>query len=115
MLRLPVAAGGREVTVMWRTRTLASQILLGVLAIQLITTALGALLYITLSGRMLDQQYEERALAIAGTVARMPGIPAALADGDPGGTIQTEAEAVRHGTDASYIVVTDRTGLRYSH
>jgi two-component system CitB family sensor kinase len=100
---------------MWRTRTLASQILLGVLGILVITTSLGAILYVTLSGRTLDQQYEERALAIAGTVAQMPGLRSALIDGDPAGAIQVDAEAVRHGTDASYIVVTDRTGLRYSH
>jgi two-component system CitB family sensor kinase len=99
----------------WRSRTLASQILLGVLGILVITTSLGALLYVTLSGRSLDRQYEERALAIAGTVAQMPGIRSALADGDSAGAIQTEAEAVRQGTDASYVVVTDRTGLRYSH
>jgi two-component system CitB family sensor kinase len=100
---------------MWRTRTLASQILIGVLGILLITSTLGGFLYVRLSGRLLDQQYEERALGIANTVAQMPDIRRALLAGDPSGVIQTEAERVRRGSDASYVVVTDRTGLRYSH
>jgi two-component system CitB family sensor kinase len=106
---------GRELIVMWRSRTLASQILLGVLSILIVSTVLGAILYVTLTGRQLDRQYEERALGIAASVAQMPDIRRALAADDRSGTVQTLAEQVRHSTDASYVVVTDRTGLRYSH
>jgi two-component system, CitB family, sensor kinase len=98
-----------------RPRTLASQILIGVLGILLITSTLGGFLYVRLSGRLLDQQYEERALGIATTVAQMPDIQHALQVDDPGDIIQTQAEQVRRRTGASYVVVTDRTGLRYSH
>lgn len=100
---------------MWRTRTLASQILLGILGILTVTTVLGAILYVTLTGRQLDRQYEERALGIAASVAQMPDIKRSLASNDHSGAVQTLAEQVRHSTDASYVVVTDRTGLRYSH
>jgi two-component system CitB family sensor kinase len=100
---------------MWRTRTLASQILLGVLGILVVTTLLGGVIYVTLSGQMLDRQYEERALGIANSVAQIPDIRRLLAAGDRSGAIETLAEQVRINTDASYVVVTDRTGLRYSH
>lgn len=100
---------------MWRTRTLASQILWGVLGILVVTTTLGGILYVTLTGRQLDRQYEERALGIAASVAQMPDIRRALAAADHSGTVETLAEQVRHSTDASYVVVADRTGLRYSH
>jgi two-component system CitB family sensor kinase len=100
---------------MWRTRALASQILLGVLGILVVTTMLGAILYVTLTGRQLDRQYEERALGIAMSVAQIPDIRQALVSGDHSGAVQALAEQVRRSTDASYVVVTDRTGLRYSH
>lgn len=100
---------------MWRTRTLASQILLGVLSILIATTTLGAFLYVALAGRELDGQYEQRALGIAASVAQMPDIRRAVGTHDRGGTIQSLAEQVRRGTGASYVVVTDRAGLRYSH
>jgi two-component system CitB family sensor kinase len=97
------------------TRTLASQILLGVLGILVVTTSLGGFLYVELSGRTLDQQYEQRALGIATTVAQLPEIRSALPDRDPHRAIQALAEQVRRRTGASYVVVVDRTGLRYSH
>ena len=100
---------------MWRTRTLASQILVGVLGILIVTTSVGGILYVTLSGRTLDQQYEQRALGIADTVAQMPEIRDALRRQDPGGEIQVRAEQVRKSSHAAYVVVTDWTGLRYSH
>lgn len=100
---------------MWRTRTLASQIQVGVLAILIVTTSVGGFLYVTLSGRTLDQQYEQRALGIADTVAQMPEIRDALVHQDPSGVIQARAEQIRHTSRAAYVVVADWTGLRYSH
>src|SRR5207302_2852197 len=49
------------------------------------------------------------------SVASSATIQQALLDGDPSGVIQTNAEAVRRATGATYIVVTDRQGIRYSH
>jgi two-component system CitB family sensor kinase len=100
---------------MWRSRTLASQVLVGVLGILVVSTAVGGFLYVTLSGHLLDQQYEQRALGIASSVAQIPEIRDALISGDQDGTIQVLAERVRHRTGAAYVVVTDRDGLRYSH
>ncbi|GLY65376.1 ATP-binding protein [Amycolatopsis taiwanensis] len=100
---------------MWRSRPLASQILLGVLGILVATVSAGTLLYAKLTRETLDTQYGQRALGIAMTVAQMPMVQDALVAGDPGHTIDPMAEQVRRTTGAAYVVVTDRTGLRYSH
>ncbi|GAB2963788.1 sensor histidine kinase [Amycolatopsis acidiphila] len=100
---------------MWRSRPLASQILLAVLGILLASVSAGALLYGKLTGQTLDTQYGQRALGIATTVAQMPMIREALLRDDPDHSIQAMAEQVRRSTDAAYVVVTDRSGLRYSH
>ncbi len=100
---------------MLRSRTLASQILVAVLSILVITVSLGAILYVQFSARSLDRQYEQRALGVATAVAQMPTIQAALAAGDPGHVIQPLATRVQQSTGASYVVVIDRSGVRYSH
>ncbi|WP_275290855.1 MULTISPECIES: sensor histidine kinase [unclassified Amycolatopsis] len=100
---------------MWRSRPLASQILVAVLGILLATVAAGALLYVKLTGQTLDTQYGQRALGIANTTAQMPAIRDALVRRDPGHTVQAAAELIRRASGAAYVVVTDRSGLRYSH
>ncbi len=100
---------------MWRQRTLASQILLGVLAILAVTMSIGGALFVVYSRRNLDRQYEQRAVDVANSVAQIPDIRAALPAGDPGHKIAGLAAQVRVATGADYVVVADRTGLRYSH
>jgi two-component system CitB family sensor kinase len=100
---------------MWRSRPLASQILLGVLCILFVTVSAGAFLYVKLTGETLDRQYKERALGIAAAVTQMPMIRDALAHNDPGHSIQAIAGQVRVSTGAAYVVVTDRSGVRFSH
>ena len=65
----------------------------------------------------LTEQYEQRALAIARSVAQRPGLATAVTttDPDPAGPVEQEAEAVRRATGALYVVVTDDQGIRYSH
>jgi two-component system CitB family sensor kinase len=65
----------------------------------------------------LTEQYEQRAVAVARSVAQQPGLATAVTstDPDPHGPVQQEAEAVRRATDALYVVVTDDHGIRYSH
>ncbi|MEO9236621.1 MAG: sensor histidine kinase [Jatrophihabitantaceae bacterium] len=100
---------------MWRLRTLASQILLGILGILLATVAVGGGLYIHQTRQVLDQQYEERARITAAIVAEMPQLQLSLANRDPARTIQRLAQSVIASSGATYVVVTDRAGLRYSH
>ncbi len=94
---------------------LAYQILLFQVAIILLSALLGASAAVWQASRQLDQQYEQRSLAIAESVASNTDIQEELLNGDPGGLIQKSAEQVRQSTGASYVVVTNRQGIRYSH
>jgi two-component system, CitB family, sensor kinase len=100
---------------MWRLRTLASQILVGVLGILVVTIAFGSVLYVVLTGRSLDRQYEARAVDIAATVAQIPEVRITVVRPDPQGVVQALAAQIQKGTGADYVVVTDRSGVRYSH
>ncbi|HEX6351215.1 MAG TPA: sensor histidine kinase [Candidatus Dormibacteraeota bacterium] len=101
---------------MLRSRlSLAHQILALQVAIVLLSAVVGALAAGWQAHLELDNQYEQRSLAIAESVAAMPDVQYALVNGDPGGSIQVIAEQVRRSTGAAYVVVTDRNGIRYSH
>ena len=94
---------------------LTYQILVFQVAIILLSALLGAAAAIWQASQALDQQYEQRSLAIAESVASDSKIREALLAGDPSGIVQKTAEEVRHSTGATYIVVADRQGIRYSH
>ena len=94
---------------------LAYQILLFQVAIILLSALMGAAAAVWQASQQLDQQYEQRSLAIAESVAANSDIQEELLNGDPGGLIQISAEQVRLTTKASYVVVTNRDGIRYSH
>ncbi|HJQ00046.1 MAG TPA: sensor histidine kinase [Jatrophihabitans sp.] len=100
---------------MARSRALASQILLAVLAILLATVVIGGVLDVQLTRQSLDKQYEQRARVTAVVVADMPQLPQALASNDPAHIIQPLATRIARSTGAAYVVVTDRSGIRYSH
>ncbi|MEV4741329.1 sensor histidine kinase [Streptomyces sp. NPDC049555] len=92
-----------------------------VLSVQLLittgVTALTAGLLLAPLGHQLDDQAEQRALAIAQATAAQPGLAHAVLAGDPrpDGPVQIAAERIRRATDASYVVVVDTRGIRYSH
>ncbi len=82
------------------------------------------------SGRQASEEYGERALAVARTVASDPevrslveqfsavdtaGTDAAPAGVLAGGTLQRAAEGARSRTDALFVVITDDRGLRLAH
>lgn len=100
---------------MWRSRTLASQILLGVLGILVVTIALGGALYIQLTSRSLDRQYEARAVDIAATVAQIPEVRTGVTHPDPSGVLQELASRIQDASSVDYVVITDRSGVRFSH
>ncbi|MGM7775748.1 ATP-binding protein [Arthrobacter sp. KNU-44] len=99
----------------WKTRPLASQILVWLLCILFVTVTLGALLYTQISNQTLEDQYRLRALGIATTVAQMPEIVTSLGNGDPTHSIQAIASKVQSQAQPDYVVVSDRKGVRYSH
>lgn len=67
--------------------------------------------------RDLEDQFQQRALAIARVVAQDQRLATLVLASrpSPDGPIQVEAEKVRRGTRALYVVVTDDAGIRYSH
>jgi two-component system, CitB family, sensor kinase len=100
-----------------RRRQLSNRILTSVVGILIASTAVGLVLT-TLSDRAhLEEQYKQRALAIAQTFAAMPSIRQAMAARTPADRrlIESLAQQVSDETNASYIVVLDRHGIRYSH
>ena len=94
---------------------LAYQILVFQVAIILLSALMGAAAALWQARQELDRQYEQRSLAIAESVASNTAIQGSLLNGDPSGLIQQAAEQVRNSTGATYVVVTNRAGIRYSH
>lgn len=99
-----------------RTRLpLAYQILGFQFAIILLAGLIGTAAAVWQASQDLDRQTEQRSLAIAQSVANITAVKEALLDGDPNGLIQQTAESIWRSTGASYVVVTDARGIRFSH
>ncbi len=94
---------------------LAYQILGFQLAIILLSALIGAGAAVWQASQELDRQSEQRSLAIAESVADSTAIQDALIGGDATGLIQQTAENITRSTGATYVVVTDAQGIRYSH
>jgi two-component system CitB family sensor kinase len=99
----------------FRRRRLSSQIFAFQAAILVLTLLLGCLLALRASQQRLDHESERRALAVAQSVGAQPEIARAVADDDRAGIVQARAEEVRRATGTSFVVVTDRRGIRFSH
>src|SRR5437868_1075018 len=98
-----------------RALSLSSQLLLLQVAIVAATVIIGATASYALVSSQIDDQYKQRALAIAYAVAATPDIVEAMADPDPPKTIQPIAEAIRRSVGADFVVVANKDGIRYSH
>jgi two-component system, CitB family, sensor kinase len=103
----------------WRfsTRKLSTQIFIAQLAILTATVLIGFVLFARTERSQLDRQYEQRAGAIAQTVAGVPDIQACLQGirdrcREP---IQAIASRIQRETEASYVVVIDMNRVRHSH
>jgi len=95
--------------------SVSSQLLLLQVAIVAATVIIGALASYALVSSQIDDQYKQRALAIAYAVAATPDIVEAMNDADPSKTIQPIAEAIRRSVGADFVVVANKDGIRYSH
>jgi two-component system CitB family sensor kinase len=62
----------------------------------------------------LEQQFEQRALAVARSVAAQPGLADEVLARDSA-TVQARALAVQRATGALFVVVTDDQGVRLAH
>ena len=97
-------------------RTLAARILLAVLGIVVVTLAVGFALFARLTSQTADAQAIEQASGIAVTLGRgAAGRPARSWTATRPSVLPALGSQVRASTGASYVVIIDRTGLRYSH
>src|SRR4051812_15353073 len=90
-----------------------------VLAIQvgivLIVVGVVTVSFVGLLARVVEQQYGERVLGIGHAVALMPAIREAFDDPDPSIVIQPLAESVRQAAGLTFVVISNRDQIRYSH
>jgi two-component system, CitB family, sensor kinase len=99
----------------WRRPRLSTQILLLQVAIIVLTVGVGVAVVVVQARRQLDKQAGENSLAIARAVASLETVIEAFDDPHPERTINPIAEGIRKRTDAAFIVVANRQGIRYSH
>jgi two-component system CitB family sensor kinase len=95
--------------------TLASRIFALQIGIVLLVVVVGAMAAVLVIRTQLDRSYEGRSLAVADSVAAMPAVRAAVRNDDPERTLQPLAEQIRLATGATFIVITDETGIRFTH
>jgi two-component system CitB family sensor kinase len=106
----------RERPKLWGRLRLSTQILLLQLAIIVLVLTTGVVVSILQARSQLDRESGKQSLAIARSVAQMPEIPGAMRKPpSPQGPIQRLAERIRDATGASFVVVADSRGIRYSH
>jgi two-component system CitB family sensor kinase len=99
---------------------LSTQVVIMQVALLVVTMAAGFAVVHWSLNRQLNEQYEQRALAVAQSLASQPGLQQAVTAGDPGGigpngAVQSMAMAAMHSTDAAFVVVTNDRGIRLSH
>ncbi|MEV7289500.1 sensor histidine kinase [Streptomyces sp. NPDC093252] len=98
-------------------RRVFSQVLLMQVAIAAGVAVLATGLFLAPLSDQLDDQAMRRALAIAETTATQPQLAAEITSTPPtaDGPVQREAERIREATQAEYVVIMDRRGVRWSH
>lgn len=99
-------------------RRVSSQVLLMQLAMVTGVTAVATGLFLAPFSAQLDDQAMRRALAIAQATAAEPGLDNLVTENAGparNGPVQKVAERVRRATGASYVVVMDARGVRWSH
>jgi two-component system, CitB family, sensor kinase len=89
-------------------------ILLITLVIIVIIGAMGAV-FSSMIRASIEDQVGKRALSVAKIMAHLPQVRGAFATGNPTQIIQPIAENVRIQTDAEFVVVGDREGIRVAH
>ncbi|MFD7660717.1 ATP-binding protein [Actinosynnema sp. NPDC059797] len=83
--------------------------------IVLATVCAAGLMAAKLQSDRIREAYKDRMLSVAESVARLPSVVEAFDSPDPSATIQPLAELLRQASGVTYVVVTDRNGVRYAH
>src|SRR5258708_157534 len=91
------------------------QVLLLQIGVVVLVVGIGVALVSVLLSRTLNEQYGQRALAIAKSVAADPVVVANAAAKVPGGALEERALAVTKTNEALFVVITDDQGIRLAH
>lgn len=96
-------------------RSIASWLLWSIIGVLVCTAAVGGVLEIQQTSSALDQQFQARARVAASAIADMADVRQALYSAHPRKVLQPLATHLQRDVGAAYVVITDRTGIRYSH
>ncbi|MDT7726468.1 MAG: two-component system, CitB family, sensor kinase [Actinomycetota bacterium] len=99
----------------FRGMRFSRQILLLQIGVVVLVLGVGLALVTWLLRSTLDDQYGQRALAIARSVAADPVVVAEAAAKHSGGELQRRAVEVTDRTEALFVVITDDHGIRLAH
>ena len=102
---------------LWRhlRQRLSTQVVIMMVALLVITTVAGfAVVGWNLKGQLADQ-YEQRAMSVAQTLAVDPSVVRLVDEGHPGGPAQQLAAQVVKQTHAVFVVMVDKRGIRLTH
>jgi two-component system CitB family sensor kinase len=100
---------------LWRRPRLSTQILLLQGAIIVLTVSAGLVVSLLQARSQIDRQAGEQSLAIARTVSSIPEIRDAFGTPHPERIIDPIADGILRRTNAAFIVVANKRGIRYSH
>lgn len=95
--------------------TLSARLLALQLVIVVVTLAVVAVAGFVNVRQTLYDQYGQRSLAVARTVANLPATHQALESGDPDRRLQAIVERIRAETGMTYIAVADHNAIRLTH
>ncbi|MFJ8744481.1 ATP-binding protein [Embleya sp. NPDC127516] len=96
-------------------QSIARQVLLWQLALVLLLVAAGSGVAVHAVRRSGAETARERALDVARTLARAPGLAEAATAGDPTVRLQPMAEEIRKENGVDFVVVMSVAGIRYTH
>lgn len=83
--------------------------------IVLVAALLGLLMTFKVTQQVQNREYLSRALTLAQSISLMPDVISLVENGDPDRKLPGLALAIAARTHSSYIVITDRDGVRLSH
>ncbi|MGG0655949.1 ATP-binding protein [Rummeliibacillus pycnus] len=88
--------------------------LFGALFVTFLATVIGILFYFTIS-KAIETQIGSQALSIAKTTANRSDVIEAFHSSNPTKILQPIAEKIRMETNAEYVVIGNKSGIRYAH
>ncbi len=97
------------------TTSLKTRMILLVCLLVLSLTLMAGGMYTAMIGEVLEEQIGQRALQVSRTVAKIPLVQQQIVKSHPEGKLQPLAEAIRRETGAEFIVIGNRSGIRFSH